>query len=98
MNPVAIVVIIAAVIGGLAYYRYDVKRRPRRPCRWPGCQGSGISSSRIGRGLSRPFGSCWCCGGRKSHPRPALRFVDADAYRQLRGEVRQARQRVRART
>lgn len=78
--------------GGAAavlYYIRDVKRHPRVRCRWPGCGGSGSHDSRLGGGklFRRPSGDCRCCGGRKSHPRLALRLADPDRYAEIRAEI-----------
>jgi hypothetical protein len=81
----------------VAFYIRDVKRHNRVPCRWPGCRGSGAESSRIGGGdvFRNPFGDCWCCGGRKSHPRLALWLIDKNEYDRLRGEVKKGRKAIR---
>jgi hypothetical protein len=96
--------IAAGVAVGLAatvlYYLADVKRNPRVACRWPGCKGSGGNYSLIGRngesGMFRnPFGDCWCCGGRKSHPRLALKFISPEEYRRIKGEVSKGRKAIK---
>ena len=79
----------AAVFGG--WYYFDVKRHERVPCRV--CSGGGARYSRIGgwRWFRRPFGDCWCCGGRKSHPRLALRVISPAAHQRIKNEIERAK-------
>lgn len=79
------------LIAAGAWYIRDVKRHPVVRCRV--CSGGGDEKSRLGGSgwFRRPFGNCWCCGGKKVHPRPALRFLDAGKYRKIQAEVRQAK-------
>lgn len=85
--------VLGVIVAGL-YYRYDVKRHPRVPCRV--CKGGGGKDSRLGGGgwFRRPFGDCWCCGGRKAHPRFGLRVIDQQQYQRIRQEIGQARGRI----
>jgi hypothetical protein len=76
-------IIVAVVVVVLAYWRWDVWRRPHVPCRI--CKGSGGSFSRLGGGvLRKPFGKCWCCKGAKSHPRLAARILTPGQYKAIR--------------
>jgi hypothetical protein len=82
---------LLGVVAAAGYYRWDVRRHPRVRCR--PCTGSGGHESRLGgRGwFRRPFGDCWCCGGRKSHPRLAARLLDPEGYRKIRAEIEKGR-------
>lgn len=79
----------AAVFG--AWYVRDVKRHARVGCRI--CSGGGDEYSKIGGGgwFRRPLGDCWCCGGRKTHPRLALRIIDPAAHRRIKNEIARAK-------
>jgi hypothetical protein len=81
---------LAALAAG-GYYAWDVRRRPRVPCR--ACQGSGSNASRLGGSgwFRRPFGDCRCCGGRKSHPRLALRLLAPARYKDIKAEITKGR-------
>lgn len=81
----------AGVVVAAFWYRHDVKRHPRVRCRV--CAGSGDEHSRIGGSgqFRRPFGNCWCCGGRKAHPRLALRIVDPGRHRDIKNEIARAK-------
>lgn len=85
---------VLGVIIAFAYYRHDVRRNPRVRCRV--CKGSGDNMSRLGGAgwLRRPFGNCLCCGGQKSHPRLGARFLAKDQYRDIKNEIRNARERI----
>lgn len=91
LTHVAMLGIVLGVIVAGVYYVRDVKRHPRVPCRV--CTGSGGENSRIGGGrwIRRPSGDCWCCGGKKAHPRPALRFLDPGQHRSIKAEVDRAK-------
>lgn len=88
---------VLAALAAVAWYLADVRRHPRVACRWPGCKGSGASYSRVGDGrwLRRPFGDCRCCGGKKAHPRLALRVVAPDRYKSIRTEIERAKGKTR---
>jgi hypothetical protein len=69
-----------------------VKRHPRVACRI--CSGGGDERSRLGRKgslIRNPFGNCWCCGGRKAHPRLALWLVDNTEHKKIRAEIARAK-------
>lgn len=85
--------VLGAGAAGL-YYWHDVRRHPVVACR--ACKGDGGHGSKIGGAgwFRRPFGDCWCCGGRKAHPRLALRLIDSGKYRQIRNDISQARGRI----
>lgn len=82
---------VLAALAALAYYVLDVRRNQRVACRV--CGGSGIRGSRLkgGKWFRRPFRDCWCCGGKKAHPRLALRVLDPGRYNSIRNEIRRAR-------
>ena len=82
------------VIIAVIYLRYDVRRNPRVRCRV--CKGSGDNDSKLGGTgwIRRPFGDCWCCGGRKSHPRLAGRIFAPAQYKAIKDEIRNARGRI----
>jgi hypothetical protein len=83
--------VVPGVLAAVLYYVRDVKRHQRVPCRV--CTGSGDEHSRLGGGgwFRRPFGNCWCCGGRKSHPRLALRIIDPAAHERIKNEIERAK-------
>ena len=82
---------VLGVITAGFWYRRDVKRHPRVACRV--CSGGGDEKSKIGGSgwFRRPFGNCWCCGGRKAHPRLALRFIDSGKHRDIKAEIARAK-------
>lgn len=106
--PVVILVVVAfalvhvtgavawplTVLLALAYYWRDVRRHPRVRCRV--CSGGGGHHSRIGGGryLRRPFGDCWCCGGRKAHPRLAARLLDPEGHRKIKADIAKGRSEI----
>lgn len=91
-GSVAAGVVIGVLAAGVYYWR-DVRRHPLVACRV--CSGGGAEKSQIARAGSKlirnPFGDCWCCGGRKVHPRPALRFLDSGQYKRIKAEITRAK-------
>ena len=82
---------VLAAVAAVAWYVRDVKRHPVVSCR--ACKGSGANFSKIGGGkwFRRPLGDCWCCGGRKGHPRLALYVIDRNRWDEIRGKVARGR-------
>jgi hypothetical protein len=93
-HGLGVLALVTSVAAALIWYRRDVRRHPRVRCRM--CAGGGDSRSRLGgKGwFRRPFGDCWCCGGRKAHPRLAARFLDPEGYRKIRAEIERGRTKI----
>lgn len=92
-HGLGIVAWVLAIPAALLYWRWDVKRHPRIPCRF--CSGSGDHHSKIGGGrIRRPFGDCWFCGGCKAFPRPGLRFIDRKRYDEIKVAIAKGRSRI----
>lgn len=83
-----------AVVSGLLYLRWDVRRHQSVACRV--CRGSGSHISRLGGFwfFRKPFGDCRCCGGRKAHPRLAAIVLDPAGYREIQDKIRKGRSRI----
>lgn len=77
---------------GVGWYIRDVKKHRMVRCRV--CSGGGDEKSLIsGKWLRTPFGDCWCCGGRKAHPRLALRVIAPAEHKRITEEIRRAKER-----
>lgn len=80
-------------VAALLWYRWDVRRHPRVSCRM--CRGSGDHRSGIsGKHVRTPFGDCWCCGGRKTHPRFAARLLDPAGHAEEKRRIEKGRAKI----
>lgn len=94
LDGMAWLAIPLAVVLGVLYLRWDVRRHPSIKCRV--CNGSGDHLSRLGGFwiARKPFGDCRCCGGKKVHPRFAARFFDPAGRQAIQDKIAKGRRQI----